>query len=72
MDTPPIEAMIDSIRWFWGRWRCLFLFPSVEIGAANLKIPMVFLITLINYWYLKPDTLPDSYRTSFPCTLAQL
>ena len=49
MDAPQIDAMIDSARCFWGRLRCLFLFTSVEIGAANLKIPMVFPITLINY-----------------------
>ena len=42
MDAPPIDAMIDSTMWFGGRWRCLFLFPSVEIGAANLKIPMAY------------------------------
>jgi len=42
MDAPQIDAMIDSTMCFWGRLRCLFLFPSVEIDAANLKIPMVF------------------------------
>jgi len=49
MDAPQIDAMIDSTICFWGLLICLFLFPSVEIGAANLNIPMVFLITLINY-----------------------
>jgi len=42
MDAPQIDAMIDSIICFWGLLRFLFLFSSVEIGVANLKIPMVF------------------------------
>ena len=42
MDAPQIDAMIDSTICFWRLLRRLFLFPSVEIGAANLKISMVF------------------------------
>ena len=42
MDAPQSDAMIDSTICFWGLLRLLFLFPTVEIGVANLKIPMVF------------------------------
>ena len=42
MDAPQTDAMIDSTMYFWDLLRCLFLFPSVDTGAANLKLPMVF------------------------------
>jgi len=70
MDAPQIDATIDSIICFWGLLRFLFLFSSVEIGVANLKSSIISPHSLINYWYRKSESIPNSYRKVLLYTLA--
>ena len=72
MDAPKIDAMINSTRCFWGRLRCLFLFSCVEIGVTKLKFSIISPYFLINHWYWKLESIPNSYRKLFPYALARL
>ena len=72
MDAPKIDAMINSTRCFWGRLRCLFLFSCVEIGVTKLKFSIISPYFLINHWYWKLESIPNSYRKLFPYALVRL
>ena len=72
MDAPQIDAMIDPIRCFWGRLRCLFFFSCVAIDVANLKSSIISPHFLINHWCWKSKPISNTYRKLFPCTLARL
>ena len=72
MDAPQIAAMIDSTRCLWSRLRCLFLFSWVEIGVANLKSSIISHHSLINHWYSRSESIPNSYRKVLFYTLAWL
>ena len=72
MDAPQIDAMIDSTRCFWSRLRCLFLFSWVEIDVTNLKSSIISPHSLINHWYRKSESIPNSYRKVLLYTLAWL
>ena len=50
----------------------LFLFPSVEIGVANLKSSIISPHSLINHWYRKSESIPNSYRKVLFYTLVWL
>ena len=72
MDAPQIDAIIDPIRCFWGRLRCLFFFSCVAINVANLKSSIISPHSLINHWYWKLESISNSYRKLFPYTLVRL
>jgi len=70
MDAPQIDAMIDSTSWFWGRLRRPFVLPCKEIGFAYLKSSIISPHSLINHWYRKSESIPNSYRKVLFYTLA--